>query len=64
MDMESCLLCLDIESAVVGIIRVNSIEWETENMKHLIEKHLWSLVSTYQIFASYKNNRFIDKINL
>ncbi|XP_037824146.1 LOW QUALITY PROTEIN: transcription factor grauzone-like [Lucilia sericata] len=41
--MEACLLCLDVKNNVDNIIRVNSKQWETENVKYLIEKHLWSV---------------------
>lgn len=43
--MEMCLLCLEVEKVLGSNIKVDSIQWQTENIQFLIEKYLWSIVS-------------------
>lgn len=43
--MEGCLLCLEIDKDFVECIKVDSTQWQELNIKTLIEKHLWIMVS-------------------
>lgn len=49
--MSSCLLCLENVKNSSDCIRVNSVIWEKQNMKLLIETHLW-LMDTIKPFSS------------
>lgn len=46
LDIESCLLCLDVKSKMVGRIQVNSEKWQTANIEILIKHHLCPTVSS------------------
>lgn len=50
--MEVCLLCLEDEKELGSNIKVDSIKWKTENIKFLIEKYLWSIVSKINCFLN------------
>ncbi|KAM7343505.1 uncharacterized protein ACRADG_010504 [Cochliomyia hominivorax] len=41
--MDACLLCLECKKDTNGIIRANSEKWMEQNIKFLINKHLWPM---------------------
>ncbi|XP_065366827.1 zinc finger protein Xfin-like [Calliphora vicina] len=41
--MDFCLLCLETNKSIDGCIEVNSEKWNYQNMKVLIDKHLWPM---------------------
>lgn len=43
--MEQCLLCLETAKESEECIQVNSEKWNEQEIKYLIEKHLWPMVS-------------------
>lgn len=43
--MDSCLLCLETNKNFNEAIKVNSEQWNKQNIKLLIEKHLWPMVN-------------------
>lgn len=57
--MEQCLLCLETRKESDDYIQVNSEKWNQQEIKYLIEKHLWPMVSKKEIkLIANKNNLF------
>lgn len=40
-----CLLCLEVKEEFVDAIFIDSVQFNTINIKLLIEKYLWTMVS-------------------
>ena len=57
--METCFLCLKLKKEVVSCISVKSKQWSEHNIKNIIEKHLWPMVSLGK--SPYKQHFSIHK---